>query len=174
MIQKIKSYFFNKKLLELSFNNKSNRRIINLHDAKKIGIVFDASEFKNIQAVREYELKFKHEGKDVQIFGYINSNEKKYEPFLITNKDLNWYGLPIKKSLQDFSDTNFDILFGFFIGIDSPLNSVFASSKAKLRVGIDYGQSNILFDLIIKSANIKNHTDSIQPQINFLTQVTTS
>jgi len=173
MIEEIKSYFFQKKLKEDISQNNGKRLLMDFKDTKDIGIAFDASDYSTITAVRDLELKLKQDGKKVTIYGYINNSEKKFEPFLITNKNLNWYGYPVKNQLFDFAKREFDVLFGFFNELQSPLNAIFANSKSKLRIGINYNQDNNLFDIIIGSSKINSSKDTIQLLTEFLTTVKT-
>lgn len=173
MIEEIKSYFFQKKLKEDISQNNGKRLLMDFKDTKDIGIAFDASDYSTITAVRDLELKLKQEGKKVTIYGYINNSEKKFEPFLITNKNLNWYGYPVKNQLFDFAKREFDVLFGFFNELQSPLNAIFANSKSKLRIGTNYNQDNNLFDIIIGSSKINSSKDTIQLLTEFLTMVKT-
>jgi hypothetical protein len=173
MIEEIKHYFFQKKLMDDAANNKAKRFLLNFADSREIGIAFDASDFGTITAVRDLELKLKQEGKKVQMFGYINNGEKKHEPFLFTNKDLNWYGYPIKNQLFDFAKHEFDTLLGIFNDINSPLHAIFANSKAKLRIGLNINQDNSLFDILIGSTKVNTTKDIISILTEFLTTVKT-
>ncbi len=173
MLEELKSYFFDKKLLLQAKANRSNRTLVNLNDAMNVGIAFDASDYSSINAVRDLELKLKQEGKAVSIYGYINSDDKKLEPFLITNKNLNWYGYPIKPQLYEFCKKEFDVLFGFFNDRHSPLNVIFANSKSKLRIGTNFNQDQNLFDIMIDSKKTKNVIDIIKLLTNFLTKIKT-
>jgi hypothetical protein len=173
MFEDLKKYFFERKLKKDVKMNQSKRLLMNLKDSKNVGIAFDATDFSTITAVRDLELKLKQEGKSVSIYGYINSNDKKYEPFLITNYNLNWYGYPEKQQLFEFCRNEFDILFGFFYDMNSPLNAIFANSKSKLRIGANFNQSESLFDVIISSSKIKSSIDTITYLTDFLTKVKT-
>lgn len=173
MLENVKKYFFEKKLLSDSKSNKCNRIIQNLNDVKTIGIAFDATDYSTITAVRDLELRFKQEGKSVSIYGYVNNNEKKYEPFLITNQNLNWFGYPKKQQLFEFCRNEFDVLFGFFYDLNSPLNVIFANSKSKLRIGANFNQDVSLFDVIVSSSKVKSSIDTISFLTDFLTKVKT-
>lgn len=173
MFENIKHYYFQKRLLEDASKNNAQRILLNFTDTKSIGIVFDASDFGTITAVRDLELDLKQQGKKVEVFGYINNIEKKYEPFLITNKDLNLYGYPVKNQLFDFAKQEFDIILGIFNDLNSPLNAIFANSKAKLRIGLNINQDSSLFDILLGSTKIKTCKDIINVLTDFLTTVKT-
>ena len=173
MIQDIKSYFFTKRLEADSSKHKAKLELLEFKDAKKIGIAYDASDYSTITKVRDLEMRLKKEGKNVNIFAYINSNDKKFEPFLFTRKDLNWFGYPKKQQLFDFANIEFDMLLGIFKDTDSPLNAIFAKSKSKLRVGVNYSQSPRLYDLIIGTKKVSKTGDILEILVNFLTSIRT-
>lgn len=173
MLQDIKHYFFDKKIKSDLESNRASRTLKNLNDAKSVGIAFDATDYATITAVRDLELRLKQEGKAVSIYAYINSEEKKFEPFLITNKNLNWFGYPVKPQLYDFCRNEFDVLFGFFYDLNSPLNAIFANSKSKLRIGANFNQDISLFDIIVSSSKVKSSIDTIGFLTDFLTKVKT-
>lgn len=173
MFEEIKQYFFQKKITEDFSQNISKRNLIEFSKSKKIGLAYDASDYDTITQVRDLEVKLKQEGKNVQIFAFINSDDKKFEPFLFTKKDLNWYGYPTKKQLVEFANQDFDFLLGIFNNINSPLNAIFALSKSKMRVGMNYGQSPDLFDIILGSSKVQKTRDILPILINFVTSIKT-
>lgn len=173
MIQDIKKYFFFKRLKKEADNNKKQVLLKDFSQLRTVGIAYDASDYEMITTVRDLEIKLKHDGKNVSVFAFINSEEKKFEPFLFTKKDLNWYGYPKKPQLFNFAAQDFDIVFGFFNDIDSPLNAIFANSKSKIRLGIDYNQDAQLFDLILGTRKVQRKKDIVNILVNFITTIKT-
>ena len=173
MLEEIKKYFFQKKLKSDIQSNRSKRLLKDFADMTDIGIAFDGTEYEMITTVRDLERKFKQEGKNVSLYVYLNSNDDKKQPYLITNKNLNWFGYPTKNHLFEFANKEFDLLFGFFNEHESPLNAIFANSKSKLRIGVNYNQDYELFDIIVESDKIKNTEDIITSLTQFITRVKT-
>lgn len=173
MIQDLKNYFFFKRLKEDTQIQRKNLLLQEFSRLKSVGIAYDASDFEMITTVRDLENKLKQEGKNVSVFGYINSEEKKYEPFLFTRKDLNWYGYPTKQQLFDFASQEFDLLLGFFNELNSPLNAIFANSKSKLRLGVNFNQDSNLFDIILGTSKLKGKKDIVTILMNFITTIKT-
>lgn len=173
MIQEIKSYFFNKRLKEDLSNNSINRVINNLNDVQSVGVVFDGTSFQSIHAIHDFEVQLKKMGKQVEIFGYINTNDLKTDSVLITNKNLNWFGYPTKKELFTFSEKKFDVIFGIFYDLDSPLNVIFANSKSKLRIGPLANKNEELFDVLIGIEKGLSTVRIIQVLTEFLNKVKT-
>lgn len=173
MIQEAKRHFFFKRLKKESNKNRKQILLQDFSKVNTVGIVYDASDYDMITTVRDLEIKLKQEGKQVFVFAYIDSDEKKYEPFLFTRKDLNWYGYPTKPQLFEFAARNFDIVFGFFNELESPLNVIFANSKSKLRLGVNYQQDPALFDIILGSSKVQKKRDLVSVLVNFITLIKT-
>lgn len=173
MLQDIKNYFFFKRLKEDCLHVRKNLLLQDFSNMKTIGIAYDASDYEMITTVRDLENKLKQEGKTISVFGFINSDEKKYEPFLFTRKDLNWYGYPTKQQLFDFAAKDFDLLLGFFNDLNSPLNVIFAASKSKLRLGVNYNQEPILFDIILGTSKVKGRKDIVKVLMDFIISIRT-
>ncbi len=173
MWNKIKKFFFNNRISNDLSNNNSIREIVNLNDAKKIGIVFDATNFNDINIIHDFKNTLKNAGKEVEIFGFIKTNEKKEEFFLITNKDLNWYGYPTKHQVFLFAKGNLDIIFGIYNEENSPLNAIFANTNAKLRIGAFENHPIELFDVMVGIKKDLNTKNVIKALSDFLIQVKT-
>lgn len=173
MIQDIKNYFFFKRLKEETVDVRKNLLLQDFSNIRTIGIAYDASDYEMITTVRDLENKLKNEGKNVSVFGFINSEDKKHEPFLFTRKDLNWYGYPTKQQLFDFAAKDFDLVLGFFNDLNSPLNAIFANSKSKMRLGINYNQEPSLFDIILGFSGKKGKKEIVRVLMDFITTIKT-
>jgi hypothetical protein len=173
MFQELKNFFFFKRLIKESIQSRKNLLLQDYSTIKTIGIAYDASDFEMITTVRDLENKLKNEGKIVSVFGFINSEDKKHEPFLFTRKDLNWYGYPTKQQLFDFAAKDFDIVLGFFNELNSPLNAIFANSKSKLRLGVNYNQEPSLFDIILGYSNKRGKKEIVRVLMDFITSIKT-
>ena len=68
---------------------------------------------------------------------------------------------------------DFDLVFGFFNGINSPLNVIFAHSKSKLRLGVNYNQNPALFDIILDSDSNLSGKGIVSKLINFMIAIKT-
>lgn len=173
MFAEITKYFFDKKISEDILQRKSRLLLQEFDKVKSVGIVYDASDYKTIVKVRDVEVELKQKGKSVKVFAFIDSTEKKFEPFLFTRKDLNWYGYPTKQQLFDFANEEFDVLIGVYKNQTSPLNVIFANSKSRLRIGVNFGQDSNLFDIILGNSKVESTRDVLPVLINFLASVRT-
>lgn len=134
------------------------RKGSNYHDAKSVGIIYkdlDEPFFKAIRAYAKF-LKEKYGIQQVTALGYIDEVSKKipvwqqhkleFEYF--TKDDLNWHLKPVK-SVSRFIQEPFDLLLDFSGGNVVPLNYVFKSSVAGMKVGVKGSKSERFSDFII-------------------------
>jgi hypothetical protein len=92
---------------------------------------------------------------------------------VFTKKDLHWFGYPTKPQLFDFAGHEYDLVLGFFNDLNSPLNVIFANSKSKLRLGVNYNQDPELFDILIGTTKIQKKKDIVSLLMNFITSIKT-
>ena len=83
MIQEIKDYFFFKRLNKEIDHGRKNLLLQEFSEVKNIGLVYDATDFGMITEMRDLEIKLKNEGKNISVFAFINSGEKKIRTLFI-------------------------------------------------------------------------------------------
>ncbi len=118
-------------------------RVHNLHTAKNIGIVYNATSRTNDEKVLKLERFFKEERKKVTVLGFVDTKkaeempEQRMSRVFFNKKDLNILGLPKSKQteVQAFVQQPFDVLISLDIpGNTLPLLDVFARSKAQFKI----------------------------------------
>ncbi|MCU0327474.1 MAG: hypothetical protein MUE53_00625 [Chitinophagales bacterium] len=157
-------------------NEYSLKRQVELKNFQKIqsiGILFDASNYNNIVEVTKFRERFIQQNKKIEIFGYVDTKDEKTEDFLISNKNLNWFDFPDKKSLQVFLNKDFDVLYGLFLDEDSPLSTVVALSKAKLKIGPLFSNTNY-FDISLNTSRNKSFMTLLESINDFLNKINKS
>jgi hypothetical protein len=168
MIDQIKTFFFNYRLKQNSVNIISPNLIQNFNQMRSIGILFDASSQNITQDIIEFKKKFKDLDKQIDIYGYTKQDQIVAESYLMSKKDLNWYGYPIKNSAFAFADKSFDVLISVFPESNSPLLSVLSLTKSKLRIGIDSIKNITLLDIVVQVDHPNNQMKSLEIIFNFL------
>ncbi len=131
------------------------RKIINLDDAKNIGIIYTLENEQSYIQITQLIRQLQDKQINSKAIGFFNGNirplyaiERLFLDYY-DSKDLNWYGKPSSSYINDFIKTEFDIL------IDLTLNESFHSkyiggmSRARFKVGKggDYNTKN--YDLMI-------------------------
>ena len=176
-IRNIKSsigeYLFRK---EIKFTQRE-RAVVGFGDAKKIGILYDATTKSNYELVKEYLRKIRNQQKEVKALGFIDSKKFPPDQFVklgmdfFTREHLNWYLTPDSRVTDNFVNENFDILISLNIEKCFPLQYISAFSKAKYRVG-NYGNgSEVFYDLMINlkpEDDLKNFIEQVDYYINLI------
>ncbi len=135
--------------------NNRIRKIVNLDDAKTVGIIYILKDEQTYNQITRFIKLLQDKQINVKAIGYFDGNIRpiyaieKLSLDYYDRKDLNWFGKPKGRYVADFCKTDFDIL------IDISLNDIFqtryiaAFSKAKFKVGKDSENSKIIYDLMI-------------------------
>lgn len=156
MLHFIKSFFLKRYLS----THKVAREplIVSLTRAKKIGFLCEITqEESSYQEVITLFSKLQHCSRNLWLIGYINGKEVPFYCMqqltvdFICNKDLNWFGKPLKVQIFDFIESEFDILIDFTQRPLLPIQSILSLSHAHFIVGSNETNKE-LYDLHINSA----------------------
>jgi hypothetical protein len=171
--QEFGNYFFRKELKKV----RNNRQIMNMNDAKTIGLVYDASDEVTYGIVSEFVRFFQESQKTVKAFGYVNYNRLPHYCFpklsydYITKRDLNWYMKPKNTKATDFINEEFDILIDLCIHDCFPIKYVSCASKAKFKVG-KYGEKHsAIYDFMLnvdKTISLEEYIKEITHYLNLI------
>lgn len=160
MLQKIKYYLYKTALnRELSKLKSIDRQMLNIDNAQKIGILYNASKVNDVIAVTEFSDMLKNAGKNVSMLGYQDVKPKKNEPLtngIFNKNDVNWFSKPKGKEIFSFKNTEFDILICAFIDKCLPLEYIANVSLSKFRVGHFNQASTDAFELMINTGEKKD------------------
>lgn len=137
LLDRIKSYLHGFYLDRQLSRLDADREVVKLSEAKRIGILYNASKPDNTIAVTKFAEILRHQGKKVDVMGFVNEqrNDLSENKGLFNKKELNWMSLPNSPKIQQFTDTEFDILINAWIGEQPTLEYIATLSKARYRVG---------------------------------------
>lgn len=165
------------KLIEKYAKRKLRKRIAmlkrrvelpNPESVRKVGVLWEPSEKKAFQFLHDH---FSHSQVIFRNFCIYNENTvAESGTNILTPKDLNWYGLPKPGPVDDFINTEFDLLLNIALNQTLLFDYVTALSKARFKIGWSPKESNF-FDLNI---NIKGKPDAFylaRQQIFYLGQL---
>lgn len=136
---------------ELKKNSSVIRQSTPFEEAKKIGILFNASDLEQEKLVLQYVERLRSKNhKKVTILGFFDDKEERdFSLFKhYSNKDLDWLFRPKKEDVNYFIDKKFDIVISFLSKPYMHSDYIMALSKAQLRVGRNSNNTDS-FDLII-------------------------
>ena len=136
-----------------------NREVISFQDATRIGILYDATDEQDSEAVKNYVKNarsiFK---KDMLAMGFVDKkvlHKSQYAQVgldFFTRKDLNFQLIPSNAVINNFINEEFDILINLNSGKCFPLRYISAMSKARFRVGRFSKSNSVYFDMMVKLA----------------------
>ena len=173
MINQIKKWFhfyFLKK--ELKFH-KAQRQLLNINDAKEIGIIFDATDVDQTAIINQFADSLKGLKKKIYMFGYYNIPKPAINfNFPYFNKaNLNWYLEPSGILVEEFIDRKFDILINVSIKENLPLEYIAAFSQASYRVGLYDPNKMYCYDLMIDlkgNKTLQKYIDQVKHYLHIL------
>jgi hypothetical protein len=168
--QSIGSYFFRREMMNL----KRNRYVMNLSDAKTIGIIYDASEEDKYSVVSNFVRYFQDNQKTVKALGFVNYNRLPHYCFpklsydYFTKRDLNWYSKPTESRVKDFMNEEFDIVIDLCMHDCFPLSYIAGLSKAKFKVGRYDEKHSVIYDFMLNVNNNITLESYIKEVIHYL------
>jgi hypothetical protein len=147
------NYVLKKKLAKL----KRDKRLVNLHNARTIGIIYHVTSQTTFQIVKTLVKELTSRQRQVLAIGFVN--RKSIPNYCIAAnsgyhfnlRDLNWYGGPKNDYVHEFINKEFDIL------IDLSLDDLFifkyisGLSRSHFKVGRHNDAHLDCFDLMIKA-----------------------
>ena len=148
---KIGRHYFKKE------QSRTDRRcqMINLQDAKRIGILYTLDEVPDYDRISEFVSKLQGNHKEVKALGFVN-NKNLIQRFLpkisydfFSNRDLTWFYKPIHTQVRDFIEKEFDLLIDLSQNDSFPLKYISGLSRALLRVGKFSEENTAYYDLMI-------------------------
>jgi hypothetical protein len=147
MLKRIQKIFF-KKIVD---NNLKNRDLSNINDQLHfIGFLVDEEIKIDFEKFYEISKELGLHEKDVKIFSF--SEVKTKTPTLhqnkINNKHFTWKGEIHNQNANEFLETPFDVLVGYYRSKNDYLDVMVSKSKAKFKMGFKE-IDNRLFDLLI-------------------------
>lgn len=134
-------------------------QVVSFKDAKKIGLLYDATDDSDYETVKQYVKTLRGDHKEVLALGFVDRKELSRNQFaqlgldFFTKKNLKWNMIPDSLEVKNFIKEPFDILINLNEGNCFPLNYITAMSKASFRIG-RYNKNHIHnFDMMIEAGN---------------------
>ncbi len=152
---KIKEYTGKHYLKKNLPKNNRFRKIVNLDDAKTVGIIYELQDEQSYNHICRFIKLLQDKQINVKAIGYFDGNIRpiyaieKLSLDYYDKKDINWFGKPKGKYVTDFCKTDFDILIDVSLQDSFQTKYIAAFSKAKFKVGKDGENNKTIYDLMI-------------------------
>jgi hypothetical protein len=144
---------FQRELQELKREPES----VSFEEANNIGIIYDATDERDSEAVKNYMKNIRSAfKKDIHAIGYVdrkNLHSSQYAQFgldYFSQKDLNFKMIPVSPTVKNFINEKFDILINISYRKSLPLTYITALSKARFKVGAFSNINNDGLDMMVK------------------------
>lgn len=167
---KIANYLF---LREVG-KQKRNSESVTFDEAKKIGILYEATSDQHYEIVKQFVKDIRSQQKDVLALGYVDKKELPAMRFaklgldFFTRRSINWKMKPMDPMVNNFINGNFDILINLNTDRCFPLKYVSAMTKARFKIG-KYDQKNFpFFDMMIQTSETGSLKDFIVQLTHYL------
>ncbi|MBN1158017.1 MAG: hypothetical protein JXA61_01440 [Bacteroidales bacterium] len=149
---------------------KRNPVVCNLAEARKIGVIYNATELNSFEIIRDLAKRISEHDVEVSILGYVQSKNlidqylyrKGFDFFHKGN--LNWYHKPCSDITDKFMNEPFDILIDLSLENHYPIQYITALSPARFKAGRYTPEDNIL-DLMIDIEKEKAEMRKLQSEI---------
>ena len=176
LLTDIKHWFGEWQLKRSDLEAKRKRAVFNLESANTITILFDATEPKNIQIVKELVKTLSFGKEIVSALGFVNEKDKSFEHMstlhfdFFSNENLNWFGKPQGMVIDNFIKEDYDILIDLTLTKFYPLTYLAVASPAKFKVGRCRADINV-FDLSIDNTKDQSLDALIKEITHYLNRI---
>lgn len=164
----LKEKYAQRRLNKLARNIKRNQVLPKLDAVKTVGVLWQPSQKEAFLYLKNYFNKEHLIFRGFCVFEEITNPQ--YGTNTITTTDLNWWGLPQPGKTEDFTNTNFDLLFNTALKQNFVLEYITALSQAKFKVGWSPNEINY-FDLNINIGEKDDAMYLVKQQIFYLAQL---
>ena len=159
---KIAQYFYNRLQKKVQRSKVDDFKFENV---KSIGILFDSNSKDINSLINKISTEFKSKSGVISIneLAYNVDDDKKPEQIGIptvyfTDDDLNWYGKPKFKDVENFLNTPFDLLINLAENNTWPIKFCTMLSQAKFKVGMLDENTNV-YDFMIETNSKTSSND---------------
>lgn len=159
--------FFRKRELRLSISsNERWAKSVSIADAKTIGIVYIVDNEETYKRMEMWIKSLSAQGKTVLVVGYHPQDIvphyciPKIKHEFYSKKDMNWFGKPIRTSLNNFLNEEFDMLIDFDTENIFSAKYIVSKSKAKMKIGSNDDYQD-LYDFMILLSDDHSMNDYI-------------
>ncbi len=149
---KISNYLLQKEIRNL--NRQAS--VVPFNDAKSIGILYEATQDRDYELIKNYVKDLRSYSKDVLSLGFYNRKELPETRYMklgldfFTLKSLNWKMKPGHPIVTNFMNREFDILICMNLDRSIPIRYVASLTNARFKIGRYDPVCSRIFDFMIK------------------------
>ncbi len=167
-IRDIKEKIARRKLAKIVSAIDRNPVLPNINTIKTIGVIWQPTQKEAFQYLKSYFNREQVIFRGFCVFEEITNPHQ--DSNTLTVKDIDFWGLPKKEKVDEFTNIRFEVLFNIAMEDNLVLDYITALSQARFKVGSSQNEKNY-FDL---NVNIGENQDSMyiaKQQIFYLAQL---
>jgi hypothetical protein len=179
-ISMIRAFFSWKRFHKSLRETERDRRIINLNQARRIGILYSLDDIPDYDTVAVFVAELQHEHKEVKALGFVKNKNlvSRFLPKLsydfFSKKDVNWFNVPVHPKVKDFIQQPFDVLIDLSLKESLPLKYIAGHSMAHCRVGRFTDVNTCCYDLMIDAVSTMPLNEFIRQVKHYLSIINTN
>lgn len=153
---------------------KRNKRVINLNEAKAVGIVYNVSDQRVFNTIKGLVKELTTQKRQVMAIGYVDRNSipnyciAANSGYYFNQRDLNWYGGPKNDYIKEFINKEFDILIDLNLYDEYALRYISGLSRSKFKVGSYSKTHEKYFDMMIDFKSVSKIEEFIEQVLYYL------
>jgi hypothetical protein len=167
-IKDIKEKFARRKLAKIISNIDRRPVFPDINKVKTIGVIWQPTQKEAFQYLKNYFNREQVIFRGFCVFEAITNPHQ--DSNTLTVKDLDFWGLPKKEKVEEFTNIRFEILLNIALENNLVLDYITALSQARFKVGSSPGNNNY-FDLNIKIGENSDPMYLAKQQIFYLAQL---
>ena len=173
MFESIKTKLARRRLAKMQCGDSRCVKACGLALANKVGIIYDATEAFQFEAVRKFLFELKNRIPYVKALGFVDSEElsdfhlQPLDFYFFCKKDLDWQGVPRDESVAEFCNTDYDILICLDMDEKIPLSYVKMRTNAGFLVGYYTETNSDLLDVMISLDEENSNIVELIKQIKY-------
>ncbi len=158
-------FFLQQKLKQTS---QSRKTPVGYEKARQIGILFDATNFEEKDAVTRFANILREERKKVMLLAYIDDTQDHSNFYFkfFNRKEITWYNHPKGPHVSYFLRQDFDYLINAHMGNHPALEYIATISRARIKLCAAHLPNAQRYDIMIESG--KDAYDSYLKQAHFM------
>jgi hypothetical protein len=165
---KIKEIYARKKLAKLISNIDRRPFFPDINTVKTIGVIWQPTQKEAFQYLKSYFNREQVIFRGFCVFEAITNPHQ--DSNTLTVKDLDFWGLPKKEKVEEFTNIRFEVLLNIALENNLVLDYITALSQARFKVGCSPNIKNY-FDLNINIGENRDPMYIAKQQIFYLAQL---
>lgn len=157
-----------------------DKAVVNLLEAKSIGLVYKVTDEKLFNAVKRLIKDLTNDKRQVMALGFVDDDTipdycvAAFSGYYFNRKALNWYKAPRSDYIIAFINKEYDILIDLSTSNDYILKYIVALSRAKFKVGRQRRGFEKYYDLMLRMKRSASLNEFVDNAVHYLTVLKSS